>query len=113
MGFWFWFGIFAAIALVALISYALIGLSVAAKAKALQKPAARLQALATKLEQAAEMVPATETLVAALDTDELIVEQRRKAVLKHRSERKEAKQRRLIARLRNMEIDESRVQKDA
>lgn len=113
MGFWFWFAIFAAIALVALISYALIGLSVAAKAKALQKPAARLQALATKLEQAAEMVPATETLVAALDTDELIVAQRRKAVLKHRSERKEAKQRRLIARLRNMEIDESRVQKDA
>jgi hypothetical protein len=113
MGFWFWFGIFAAIALLALISYALIGLRVASKAQALQEPAARLQALATKLEQAAVLVPATETLFAALDTDELVVAQRRKAVLKHRSERKQAKQRRLITRLRNMEIDESRVQKDA
>ena len=113
MGFWFWFGIFCAIAILALISYALIGLNIASKAKALQEPAARLQALAAKLDAASEVVPVTETLVAALDTDELTVTQRRKAVLKHRSQRKEAKQRRLIARLRNMEIDESRVQKDA
>ena len=113
MGFWFWFAIFAAITIVALLTYALIGFNLAKRANALKKPAARLQALATQLDQTAHKSVATEKLVAALDLDELTVIQRRKAVLKHRSARKEAKQRRLIARLRHMKIDESRVQKDA
>ena len=113
MGFWFWFAIFAGIAVLALVSYALIGVKLMSRAKALKKPAARLQSLAKELERASHKAVATETLVAALDQDEVTVTQRRKAVLKHRSARKEAKQRRLIARLRNMEIDESRVQKDA
>jgi hypothetical protein len=85
----------------------------AVAAERLGPPASGRRAGNQKLDEASEVVPVTETLVAALDTDELTVTQRRKAVLKHRIQRKEAKQRRLIARLRNMEIDESRVQKDA
>ncbi len=108
MGFWFWFSIFAAITLLALGWYALIGLSLAAKAKKLQPAGAKLQVLANKLAatQAAEVD--TVDLVAALDQTPEKVLARRNGVLKANRLRKEDRQRRLIERLRTMKIDESR-----
>ena len=108
MGFWFWFSIFASITVVALVSYALIGLSLAKKAKGLESPGERLQALATALEQSRQAEVSLPKIVAALDADPSQVLARRKAVLRANKRRKEQRQRRLIERLSTMKIDESR-----
>ncbi len=113
MGFWFWFSIFAGISVLALVAYGLLGLSIAKKAANLNAPAERLETLVKKLEKTSEAVPVIEKVVSALDQDEQAVTQRRNAVVKSRSQRKEAKQRRLIERLRDVKIDESRLNKDA
>jgi hypothetical protein len=108
VGFWAWFGIFAAIGVAGLTWYALIGLSLAKKAKNLEPAAARLQVLADKLAttQAAEV--SNPELVPAIDQGATKVLTRHRAVLKANKQRKEDRQRRLIERLKNMKIDESR-----
>ena len=113
MGFWFWFAIFAGISVLGLASYCLLGLRIATKAKGLRGSADKLQALANAVQKSSERIPVIENLVPALDQDEQTVASRRRKVLKQRVQRKELKQRRLIARLSTMKIDESRLQKDA
>lgn len=108
MGFWFWFLVFASITVAALVGYALIGLSLAKKAKGLQAPGERLQTLAAALEESRQAEVLLPDLVAALDTDPSQVMARRKSVLRANKRRKEQRQRRLIERLRTMKIDESR-----
>jgi len=108
MGFWSWFGIFAAITVLALASYAAIGLSLAKKANGLKAPSERLQALSQQLEVTRAAHVEVAKLVSAIDQDAGAVMNRRQAVLKANKHRKEQRQRRLIERLRSMEIDESR-----
>jgi hypothetical protein len=108
MGFWSWFGIFAAITVLALSSFAAIGISLAQKAKALQVPSERLQALSQQLDATRSAHVEVAKLVPAIDQDAGAVLNRRQGVLKANKHRKEQRQRRLIERLRSMEIDESR-----
>jgi len=108
LGFWFWFAIFAAITLVALAWYSLLGLKLARKAKDLQPAGERFQGIAAKLSAAGNIEPVLEPIIAALDQKPEQVLARRSAVLKANKQRKEIRQRRLIERLRNLKIDESR-----
>jgi hypothetical protein len=108
VGFWFWFGVFAAIAVLALLWYALIGLSLAKKAKGLEPAGARLQALSEKLSETQSKQAEIDDLVPAIDQGAEKVLSRRKAVVKANKQRKEDRQRSLVERLKNMKIDESR-----
>jgi hypothetical protein len=108
MGFWSWFSVFAAITVLSLASYAAIGIWLARKAKGLQAPAERLQALSEKLEATRAAHVEVAQLVSAIDQDAGAALKRRKGVLKANKLRKEQRQRRLIERLRTMKIDGSR-----
>lgn len=108
MSFWSWFAIFSAITILALASYAAIGLSLASKAKGLQAPSVRLQALSQQLQTTRVAQVEVARLVPAIDQDAGAVLSRRQGVLKANKQRKEQRQRRLIERLRTMNTDESR-----
>jgi hypothetical protein len=111
MGFWFWFFIYLAIALAALTIYAFIGLRLLKKLKAFEAPAKKLTALATKLDETSKAKVKVESPVAALDQTEQAVTRRHRELTKARKTKKEAKERRLVARLKHLEIDESRLRK--
>ena len=111
MGFWFWFFIFLSIAFAALTIYALVGLQLLKKLKTLEAPAKRLAKLAAKLEKASMAKVTVESPVPALDQTEQVVTRRQNQIAKARKAKKETKERRLVARLKHLEFDESRLRK--
>ncbi len=111
MGFWFWFFIYLVIALGALVIYAFVGLQLLQKLKAFEAPAKKLAELAAKLEKTSKAEVTVESPVAALDQTEQAVSRRQNHIAKARKAKKEAKERRLVARLKHLDIDESRLRK--
>ena len=111
MGFWFWFLVFVGIALAALLFYGLIAVNLFQKLKGLEVPATKLAELAAKMEQAAKAEVAVKSPVAALEQTEQAIAQRQSQIAKSRKAKKEARERRLVARLKHLEIDESRLRK--
>ena len=111
MGFWFWFFIYLSIALGALALYAVVGLQLLQKLKAFEAPAKKLEELAAKLEKTSKAEVSVESPVAALDQSEEAVSRRQKDIAKARKAKKETKERRLVARLKHLDIDESRLRK--
>ncbi len=111
MGFWFWFFIYLAIALGALVIYAFVGLQLLQKLKAFEAPAKKLAELAAKLEETSKAEVTVESPVAALDQTEQAVSRRQNQIAKARKAKKETKERRLVDRLKHLDIDESRLRK--
>ena len=111
MGFWFWFFVYLAIALGALLIYAFVGLQLLEKLKAFEAPAQKLAELAANLEQTSKAEVKVESPLAALDQTEQSVTLRRNKIAKARKAKKEAKERRLVTRLKHLDIDESRLRK--
>jgi uncharacterized protein (DUF2384 family) len=111
MGFWFWFFTYLAIALAGLTIYAVVGLQLLKKLKAFEAPAKTLAKLAAKLEATSKAEVTVDSPVAALDQTEHAVTRRKNQIAKARKEKKEAKERRLVARLKHLDIDESRLRK--
>ncbi len=111
MGFWFWFFVYLAIALGALVIYGFVGLKLLKKLQGFEAPAKRLALLAEKLEKTSKAEVTVESPVAALDQTEQAVSRRQNQIAKARKAKKESKERRLVARLKHLEIDESRLRK--
>ena len=111
MGFWFWFFAYLAIAIGALLIYAFVGLQLLQKLKAFEAPAQKLAELAAKLEQTSKAEVRVESPLAALDQTEQSVTLRQNQIVKARKAKMEAKERRLVARLKHLDIDESRLRK--
>lgn len=111
MGFWFWFFVYLAIAIGTLLIYGLVGLQLLEKLKAFEAPAKKLAELAAKLEQTSKAKVTVESPVAALDQTEQSVTLRQNKIAKARKAKKEAKERRLVTRLKHLDIDESRLRK--
>jgi hypothetical protein len=111
MGFWFWFFIYLGIALAALVIYAYVGFQLLNKLKSFEAPAAKLAELAAKLEKTSKAEVTVESPVAAMDQTEQAVSRRQKQIAKVRKAKKEAKERRLVSRLKHLDIDESRLRK--
>lgn len=108
-GFWLWFWICAAIVALGLIAQILIALWIVNKAKKLSEPAAKLQAIGESLAKAASEKPQVARATAALDQPIEDVLARRRRVLKSKRQRREARERRLVARLKNISYQESRL----
>ena len=111
MGFWFWFFIYHAIALGALVLYAFVGLQLLQKLRAFEAPAKKLEQLAAKLQKTSKAEVTVDSPVAALEQSEQAVSRRQKEIAKARKAKKETKERRLVDRLKHLEIDESRLRK--
>lgn len=111
MGFWFWFFIYLAIALGALVLYAFVGLQLLQKLRAFEAPAKKLEQLAAKLQKTSKAEVTVDSPVAALEQSEQAVSRRQKEIAKARKAKKETKERRLVDRLKHLEIDESRLRK--
>ena len=111
MGFWFWFFVYLTIGLGALLIYGFVGLQLLQKLKAFDAPAKKLAELAAKLEKTYKTEVTVESPVAALDQTEQSVSRRQNQIVKARKAKKDAKERRLVARLKHLEFDESRLRK--
>ena len=109
MGFWFWFWICLGVILLGLVSQAVIMVWVALKARKLAEPAKKLQAIGESLAKTASEKPNIEKVTAALDQPVEQVFARRRRVLKAKRLRREARERRLVARLKNLSYQESRL----
>jgi hypothetical protein len=111
MGFWFWFFIFLGITFAALTIYATVGLQLLKKLQTLEAPAKKLAKLAANLDKTSKAKVTVESPLAALDQTEQAVTRRQNQIAKARKAKKEAKERRLVARLKHLEFDESRLRK--
>ncbi|MFM5904258.1 MAG: hypothetical protein ACKOOD_04165 [Microbacteriaceae bacterium] len=109
MGFWFWFWIFGAIAVVALVAYAAIGVALFKRATKLAEPVARLTELSDKLHAVTGEGEVAHSPISALDTPSLEVTMRRNELKRAKRERKEARTRRLVKRIKDIDFDESRL----
>jgi hypothetical protein len=109
MGFWFWFWIFLAIAVLAMVVYVLIALSLFDRAKKIAGPIAKLNDLTAKLNAAAAQRDEEHPPVGALETPELVIIARRNELKRSSRERKEARTRRLVKRIKDLDFDESRL----
>lgn len=109
MGFWFWFLVCVGIVVLGFVSHVLIMVWVALKARALAQPAAKLQKIGEGLAQTANQKPEIPKLVPALDQPIEQVFARRKSILKAKLNRREQRERRLVARLKNISYEESRL----
>lgn len=109
MGFWFWFWIFLAIPVLAIVVYVLIAINLFDRAKKLAEPIAKLNDLTAKLNAAAAKRDDEQSPVGALETPELEVIARRNERKRATRERKEARTRRLVKRIKEIDFDESRL----
>ena len=109
MGFWFWFWVCFGIIVLGLVSHVLIMVWVALKARAMAAPAAKLQKIGEGLAKTASQKPEIQKLVPALDQPIEQVFGRRKRILKAKRNRREERERRLVARLKNISYEESRL----
>lgn len=107
MGFWAWFAIWSGLALAALITFALIGYELFVKAEAtfhqLERLNSQVQPLQTAIDERKAIERPTESLL-----EPSVAINKRKALLKRREQQASDRQRRLIARLKDIQIDESR-----
>lgn len=107
MGFWAWFAIWAGLGIAALIALALIGYELFNKSSAVLHQLERILKAAQPLEAAlAEKSAATRPTESLLAPAEAIVS--RRALIKARQHKASERQRRLIDRLKDIKIDESR-----
>ncbi len=100
MGFWFWFWISVAVIIVGMFVQVLIALRLAVKAKQLQRPAEKLQTMTTELSVQAAKLPKLRKVEPSIDADPVALANRLAKVRKAKAERKQARQRRLVERLR-------------
>jgi len=100
MGFWFWFWLSVAVIFAGIVVQVLIALRLAVKAKQLQRPAEKLQTMAAKLSEQAAKLPKPKKVESSIDTDPAALANRLAKVRKAKAERKQARQRRLVERLR-------------
>lgn len=107
MGFWAWFGIWASLAIAALIALSIIGYELFSKSEATLHQLDRLLKNVEPLEEALStksksLRPAESLLEPGVAVAE------RKALIKAREQKAADRQRRLVARLKDLKIDESR-----
>jgi len=107
MGFWFWFAIWSVLALAALVAFALIGYDLFIKGEAAFHQYERLNAQVKPLQAAIDEHKAIERPTESLLEPSIAIN-KRKALLKRREQKASDRQRRLIARLKDIQIDESR-----
>jgi hypothetical protein len=107
VGFWFWFAIWAVLAIGALIAFALIGYELFIRGEATFHQLVKLESQVRPLQIAMETKTTVERPAESLlDPGSAAVN--RRAIIKHREQKAADRQRRLVARLKDLNIDESR-----
>lgn len=107
MGFWGWFAIWSVLGLAAIITFALMGYGLFVKGEAafhqLERLSEKVQPLESAINQRQEIERPAPSMLAPSTAIT-----KRKALLKLREQKAHDRQRRLIARLKDIQIDESR-----
>lgn len=107
MGFWAWFGIWSALGIGAIATFAYIGYELFGKAQGAFHQLERLQKQVEPLESALAAKPdGLRPAESLLNPGESITS--RKRLIKAREQKAADRQRRLVARLKDLKIDESR-----
>ena len=112
MGFWAWFWIWTALIIGALAVFALIGKSLFNSASAVFHQIERISKPALALAEAMANKPTLEDLESDLLTPVADAEAERTALLKQKSKKRAAQQRRLRNALKNIDVNESRFTND-
>lgn len=106
MGFWAWFWIWTALIVGSLGFYAYLGLDLWQRSKPILKQLEALLAKLEKLSAAIDDKPESLRPTSALEREAEEVFADRRRVLKHKAKRKDARERRLIAALNAIKVDE-------
>lgn len=108
MGFWAWFWIWTALVIASLAVFALIGLELANRGKALARELAKLKPVIDELNEIIEDIPVLADPVNALERDysELVAE--RVALSENKKRKHDERQRRLIKHLKDIDPAEKR-----
>jgi len=107
MNFWLWFAIWIVLGVGAIITFALIGHELFIKGEATFHQLTRLESQVRPLQEALDSKTATERPTESL-LDPAGTAVKRRAIIKLREQKAADRQRRLIARLKDINIDESR-----
>ena len=107
MGFWLWFAIWSVLGIGAIIAFALIGYELFIKGEATFHQLTRLESQVRPLQAAIETKTELERPAESL-LDPAAAAVKRRAIIKYREQKAADRQRRLVARLKDLNIDESR-----
>lgn len=106
MGIWFWFTLWAVLIVGALATFAYIGLSLRESANKLRP---EIEIALKRAQELAELRDSASGYVGPQpDTDPVLAVQKRRGLLSSRRLKREARERRLVEHLKDLEIDESR-----
>lgn len=112
MGFWAWFWIWCGLIIVSLAVLGLIGKSLFNRSVEVAHQGARLAGSAAGLLEGLSSKPTLDDSESDVNRPTEEVEAERIALLKQKSKKRAARQRRLIAELKNIDVNESRFTND-
>lgn len=112
MGFWAWFWIWTALIIGSLLVYGLIGKSLFNRGLEVLHQLERIGKPAQALMAAMEAKPKLDDLESDLLTPVVELEAERKAILKKKTQKQTARQRRLRSALKHIDVNESRFTND-